>query len=39
MVRSGNREMKMEIFNWFVRKLKSMKVKFHLSLKIDIRLG
>lgn len=29
----------MEIFGWLVRKLKSIKVKFHLSLKIDIKFG
>jgi len=29
----------MEIFGWFVRKLKTMRVKLHLSLKIDIRIG
>jgi hypothetical protein len=34
-----NRETKMEIFDWFVRKLKSIEVKFHISLKIDIRIG
>lgn len=34
---SGNRETKMEIFGWLLKKLKSIKVKFHLSLKIDIK--
>lgn len=29
----------MEILSWFIQKLKAVKVKFHLSLKIDIKLG
>jgi hypothetical protein len=29
----------MEILGWFIQKLKSVKVKFHLSLKIDIKIG
>ncbi len=29
----------MDIFHWFISKLKQIKVKFHLSLKIDIRIG
>jgi hypothetical protein len=34
-----NRETEMQIFGWFVRKLKRIRVKFHLSLKIEIRIG
>ncbi len=29
----------MEIWSWCIRKLKSVKVKFHLSLKIEINFG
>ncbi len=29
----------MEIFSWFISKLKAIRVKLHLSLKIDIRIG
>ncbi len=29
----------MDIFNWFTTKLKSMRVKFHFSLKIYIKIG
>lgn len=29
----------MEIFGWFIQKLKSITVKFHLSLNIDIKFG
>jgi hypothetical protein len=29
----------MEIFSWFIKKLKTIRVKLHLSLKIEIRIG
>jgi len=34
-----NRETMMEVWSWCIQKLKSVKVKLHLSLKIDIRIG
>lgn len=35
----GEPEVKMEIFHWFISKLKTIKVKLHLSLKIELRIG
>lgn len=29
----------MEILSWFIRKLKKIKVRFHLSLKFEIKIG
>ena len=34
-----NRETKMQIFDWLILRLKAIKVRFHLSLKIEIKLG